>query len=153
MHYYIEQAVNDSLESLDDNDSRIDQYRDKMNEIYTQQEQKFLELADKLYPIITHLKKQKYPFYNEEFDATSFRGPVIGRKNNTLFIYEGEGRTVTVGEANGKEVEQTTLQIFLREHSFKSAMEGLLKVTNTQNHILNKIQKKIDDMQEELTKY
>jgi hypothetical protein len=144
---------NKVIDNLEENETLIKQKREELTDIYNEQEKKFLDLFEKVKPIIIHLKNEGYHFYNDTFDCQSSNGPVIGRDNDIMFIYEGQGHLVTKYNLYTKEKKQIPLVNFFSSNSFKLAMEALLKVVTIQNSVIDEFDMEIQKAERELNEF
>jgi hypothetical protein len=146
----VDQIIAKSIETLEENERVLQSYKASYQSVISEQQKLFLELADKINPIIEYLKEQGYHFYNSEFDFRASNGPVIGKDNKFAYIYEGRGHLVTKYDYYNNESKVIVLDNFLSSNSFKLAMEALLSVTNIQSKIIKEFQDEIDKAETEL---
>ncbi|MGX2959419.1 hypothetical protein JNUCC23_09145 [Peribacillus sp. JNUCC 23] len=145
-----EKLIFESIERLENNELLVESQNEEYCKLLELQEMKFLERAEKVKPIISYLKEHHYSFHNKKFDCRSFKGPVIGRNENVVYVYEGEWSLVTSINLQTGKRDSIILKTFLDENSFKDAMDALLETTFVQEDELAKSQKKIENANKDL---
>ncbi|WP_028390700.1 hypothetical protein [Bacillus cihuensis] len=145
-----ERLISESIDRLESNELLIVSQKEEYIKLLELQEQKFLERAEKVKPIISYLKKHHYSFYNKKFDCRSYKGPIIGRNENEVYIYEGEWSLVTSKNLQTGKKDSMMIKTFLDENSFKDAMDALLETAFLQENELTIDQKKIENANKDL---
>jgi hypothetical protein len=163
--YYLEEVIRLELEndikvtiekciaSLEDNHKLMNTFRRSYDDVISRQCKMMVELGTHLNPIIIFLKERNYKFYNSELDYYSLDGPVIGLSGDVLYTYTGNGYLVDYYNIYTKETKAVSVDKFLREHSFKTAINSLLTVLNIQNDVIKEYQSLIDDAESELIEF
>lgn len=146
----IDEIISESIAELEDKDKKIEELRSVFRDKLKEQEKEFFDLGEKVYPIIKFMKDKNYYFFNERLDCNSSRGPVVGRNNNILYIYEGGRYLIYKYDLYSEEGIEIPFNKFILENSFDDAIDGLLSLLRLQDHILNKYTGNIDKIDNEL---
>ncbi|MGE7596508.1 hypothetical protein ACQKMY_25855 [Peribacillus frigoritolerans] len=148
----VEEVINQFIEKLEENERIIKVRQKQLNNLIQNQEEKFLKVAEKIKPIIYHIKSQGYAFKNTHFNCQSYEGPIVGYQDSQVFIYVG-GRYLQKRTLTDEEAGLVPLDHFLSENSFKYAMEGLLETVQIQDNMIREYQKDIDNGEAELSEF
>lgn len=146
----LDRKINSVIETLEESDRLFVSYKETYLNTLKQKEEKFLELAEKVKPIIDFMKSKNYAFNSTKFDCFSKEGPVIGYKDNIMFVYAGGQYIIKQNVYNPEEHKPYLFQHFFSEHSFTDAIEGLLSVITFHEKAIKQFQDLIDEAEREL---
>lgn len=117
----------------------------------------FRKWAEKLQPVMNHIKTSRFMFTNPELKVSSSRGPVLARNRdntNEVYIYDWRQKCIVLKSLYDDDKETTvSFHSYFEKYSFEEAMEAMLSVLSFWDDAVNVLKKDIKRRKENLSKY
>ncbi|MEI1422229.1 hypothetical protein EFK13_13355 [Bacillus cabrialesii] len=152
METELTELIAQRISTLEEDKRLLKETKETFIDTLDQQRDKFLELFNKIKPILLQVLETKGSFYNSELDLNSPHGPVIAATNQEMYVFDVRSRTVKKYRIfDYEEISSNIHLATLFEHfSFKTAYTSLVEQIDYHQNLVERINKKIDQARQEL---
>ncbi|KYG95702.1 hypothetical protein ABEW24_23935 [Paenibacillus jamilae] len=143
------------LQKMEEKQKKIEGLQKQLDDAVNEQVALFNKYAEKLSPLIKHLRKKQFYFGNPNVELVSSVGPLLAHdpSERVLYCYSAEKGYIVKQPISGGEPNFFSPKVFFEKFDFKQAVDGLESVLSIHDRAEEQLTKELNERKRLIDQY